>query len=200
MPIAPLVKNAIQTISAQLASSSKEAARALPDAKGGETPFQLQAFRTDVSSYFTFADGQTHLVYSAENWVRVKITLETAGPVSVGTAAELAPVLGGRGRLLNTGVEYEVYLARGTRFYVVSDTVNRLSLTIEPIPWLEQMTADIVGAVVGVASTVNLVGRAIVAAIRGSSPAPAPKDLPCPPPSRGLMPRLTPLRPPKRTR
>jgi len=199
MPI-PLVKTAIQQISAQLASSSKEAARALPDSKGGETPLQLQAFRTDISSYFTFADGQTHLVYSAENWVRVKVTLETAGPVSVGTSQEISPVLGGRGRLLNTGQEYEAYLARGTRFYVASDTVNRLSLTIEPIPWLEQMTADLVGAVGNVAATVAAVGTAIVRAIRGPGPQQQPQGLPCPPPSRGLLPRLTSLRPPPRTR
>lgn len=203
MPITPpaVIKNTIQAISASLASTSKEAARALPLAKGGETPLQLQAYRTEVYSYFTNATGQTELLYSAENWVRLKLTLETAGPVSVGTSAELSPVLGGRGRLLNTTVEYEVYLARGTRFYVASDTINRLSVTIEPVPWLEQIAQDVVGAVGNVAATVAAAGTAIVRAIvNKGAPAKTAADLPCPPPTPGLLPRLTNIRPPRRTR
>jgi hypothetical protein len=193
-----IIQNTIQAIAQNLAATSKEAARALPLSKGGETPLQLQTHRTEVYSYFTAADGETALLYSAENWVRIKLTLETAGPVSVGTAAELAPVLGGRGRLLDTSVEYEVYLARGTRFYVVADTINRLSVTIEPIPWLEQISQDVGAALANVAGTVGQVGAAIVRAIRGNiASAPKAPDLPCPPPSANLLPRLTSLRPPR---
>ncbi len=200
-----VMKNTIAAVAANLASTSKEAARALPLAKGGETPLALQAYRTEVYSYFTSASGQTELIYSAENWVRIKLTLETAGPVSVGTSAELSPVLGGRGRLLDTAVEFEVYLARGSRFYVISDSINRLSVTIEPVPWLEQLAGDMVTALSSVAQTVANIGAGIVNAVRATRPATSSSgntaaDLPCPPPPRGLFPRLTSLSKPKRTR
>ena len=164
-------RSIVAAVSRTLASTSKEAARALPDSKGGETAKQLQTYRTEIYTYFTVPDGDTQLLYSAENWVRIKLTLETAGPVAVGQSATLNPVLSGRGRLLDTDVEFEAYLPKGTRLFVVSESVNRISVTIEPVPWLEQLanqqestTAQIVGAI-------HSVGAAIVAAIGALKPA-----------------------------
>ena len=192
-------RSVIANVASQLASSSKEAARALPDSKGGETPKSLQMYRTEVYSYFTRPTAETDLLYSAENWVRIKLTLETAGPVAVGTSHSLAPVLSGRGRLLDTGVEFECFLAKGTRFYVTSQTVNRISVTIEPIPWLEQISGDMAMMLGLIAGRIGQIGNAIVGAIGGlrggSSSAPKIDEsspVPCPP--RGIgAPRLTPI-------
>jgi hypothetical protein len=129
-------------IAASLTSPNKEAARALPSSKGGEPQGQLQTYRTAIYSYFTVVDPAepTKLLYNAENWVRIKLELQTAGPVAVGTLPNLAPLLGGGGRLLPTNQEREFFLPRGTRIYIMAQSVNRVSVTIEPIPWLEQIS------------------------------------------------------------
>lgn len=127
---------------AALAQQSKEIARAIPNAKGGEQP-RLQTYRTEIYSYFTKPTTDAVLLYSAENWVRVKLELKTAGPVAVGTAQQIAPVLSGKGILLGTNESYEANLARGTRLFIISSSINRVSVTIEPVPWLEQIDEDI---------------------------------------------------------
>jgi len=187
---------------------SKEQARALPDSKGGEEPKQLQTYSTQIYTYFTQIGG-THLLYSAENWVRFSLELEDAGPVSVGTLAALNPVLSGRGALLQTDEVFGPYvLAKGTRLYVAAETVNRVKVVIEPIPWLEQLDLDLarVTAAIGASASTIVSGLVqAVASLRGAAPGAAPspttsggtrlEDLPCPPPSRGIVPRLTPMRP-----
>jgi len=179
----------------QIVGLSKEQQRALPDSKGGEEPKSLQTYRTDISTYFTPVGG-THLLYGAENWVTIKLILETAGPVSVGTAAALTPVLSGKGISLVTGVPYERVLSKGVRFYIASETLNRVQVSIEPIPWLEQMDTDINRG----HSILREVGNAIVGALgnlgRGGSPTKSSSgmtaaDLPCPPGNRTYLPRLT---------
>lgn len=122
---------------------SAEVARALPDSKGGEEPKDLQRWRTDMQETFTTTLGESQLLYVADQWVRVQLMLETAGPVAIGTRAEIVPVLSGKGRLLTTGVPYEAYLPRGTRLYYAAESVNRVAFTIEPIPWMEQLSLEI---------------------------------------------------------
>lgn len=194
----------------QLAADSKEAARALPDSKGGETPKYLQTYRTEVYTYFTQPSGESELLYSAENWVRIKLTLETAGPVSVGTSAQIAPVLSGKGRLLDTSQEFETYIAKGTRFYITSETVNRVSVTIEPVPWFEQISGEIIASARVVAAAVAAAAASIVAAVTAlrtpSAPAvsstgktAAEQPVPSPQPRR-MIPRLTRFVPPKKMR
>jgi hypothetical protein len=148
-----------------LARTSKIADIALPDSKGGETPKTLQTYRTEIYSYFTTPTDTSELMYSAENWVRIKLTLETAGPVAVGTSEQISPVLSGKGRLLNTDVEFEAYLAKGTRFYITSQTVNRISVTIEPVPWFEQISNEIIETAALVAKASRTAGESIVNAI-----------------------------------
>ena len=148
-------RGAIAKVAETLAARNKEAARALPDSKGGEPSKQLQTYRTEIYTYFTRPNGQTELLYSAESWVRLKLTLETAGPVAVGHSAALQPTLSGRGRLLDTGTEFEAYLPRGTRIYVISETVNRVSVTVEPIPWLEQISNEIAQGLVNVQNAIT---------------------------------------------
>jgi hypothetical protein len=153
-------KTVFGRIANELMAPNKERSRALPDSKGGEAPKQLQTYRTEVFAYFT-SPGPTQLLYSAENWVRIKLALQTAGPVAVGTRAALEPITSGKGILLDTNVEYEVYLSKGARFYIASGAVNRVNVTIEPVPWLEQISMDL-GRV---SSTVSQAAGAIVAGI-----------------------------------
>lgn len=188
---------------------SKEQARALPSSRGGEEPRQLQVARTQVYTYFTRIGG-THLLYSAENWVRITMALENAGPVAVGTDAALEPVLSGRGILLNTqpGPSTTWVLARGTRVYTTAANVNRVAVTIEPIPWLEQLDLDLarVGAAVSQSAQTIVQGlAAAIASLRGAGPPMAPpspvssvtglpmSQIPVPQGVRSALPRLTPL-------
>jgi len=81
------------------------------------------------------------LVYSADKWVRVKLILQTAGAVIVGTAAELNPTAPGQGALLTQNVPFTFTLPKGDRLYMVSQALNRVVVVIEPFPWLEEITA-----------------------------------------------------------
>lgn len=91
-----------------------------------------------IETYFTNRLG-SQLLYSAEDWVRVTLRLETAGPVAVSTAQEIAPVLSGKGRLLPVGDEITFILPKGDRLFIVAASSNRVSWQIEPVPWLQQI-------------------------------------------------------------
>lgn len=99
--------------------------------------------RIQVDTYFTslpVPSRPTPIVYNGDrNWVRVTLTLETAGPVSVGNMSNLAPVLSGKGRLLQTGVPAEFYVAKGSRLWIESTGINRITRQVEALPWLEQL-------------------------------------------------------------
>lgn len=123
--------------------SSKEQQRALPSSKGGETPNQLETYRTQIYTHFTEPTEGSELLYAAENWVRIRLQLKTAGPVAVGNNASIAPVLSGKGQLLDD-TPFECHLAKGSSIYITSQTRNRVNVTIEPIPWFEQLDHDLV--------------------------------------------------------
>lgn len=100
--------------------------------------------RTQIFTYFTkpiSISQPTAVLYNGDKlWATVVLTLETAGPVSVGQLANLTPVLSGPGQLLRTGVPTPFRIAKGNRLYIASSSVNRVAVVIEPIPWLEQIT------------------------------------------------------------
>ena len=205
-----LARGRITPASVALAQRSKEAARALPSSKGGETPLQLETYRLQIQTYFTQASATTELMYSAENWVELELKLETAGPVSVGTDANLAPVNSGRGQLLDTNSPLVIQMPKGTRLYVTSQTVNRINLTIKPIPWLEQIDVDNNRNQIAIKAAIGQIGSDIVDAIgslatavtaaMGTTAAPPPYDVPdCPPPSGGMVPRVNRIRLPPMT-
>lgn len=100
---------------------------------------------TEINTYFTRPNGRSELVYSAESWVRIKLQLETAGPVAVGTRQEITPVLSGKGILLpTTGTTLtEFIMPKGDRLFIASESINRVKYITEPIPWLEQMLYQI---------------------------------------------------------
>ena len=121
--------------------------------------------RIQISTYFTKVpvDGQPpDVLYSGDrNWTRVRVMLETAGPVAVGQFSNLFPVLSGRGQLLTTGVPVTFDIAKGNKLYIAAQSVNRVKVTIEPYPWLEMIT--------------GLLGS-LVAAVRGTTTALAGKS------------------------
>jgi hypothetical protein len=88
---------------------------------------------TEIQTYFTKI-GATRLLFSANFWCTVILTLETAGPVSAGTRESLTPVLGGSGVLLDTGDEQKWKLAKGDRIFITAESINRVKFIVEPLP------------------------------------------------------------------
>lgn len=98
--------------------------------------------RSSYSTYITKNDGKTYLLYNGDRrWAIVTLLLEDAGPVAVGDKANLGIVTSGTGILLQTGRERKFTIGKGTQLFIASTSVNRVSVSIEPIPWLEQITA-----------------------------------------------------------
>lgn len=109
---------------------------AKPDLAAGEK-------RSSISTYFTKPVQigiPTAILYNGERmWTRLVLTLETAGPVAVGNMSAITPVLSGKGQLLQTNEPTPFTLAKGVRLYIASTSVNRVKVTVEPVPWLEQI-------------------------------------------------------------
>lgn len=90
------------------------------------------------------SDGKTPILYNGDRlWARVTMTLQTAGIVVWGTRAELAPITSGKGSELQTNVPVTLTVAKGTRIYYLASAINRVTVQVEPIPWLERITAGI---------------------------------------------------------
>ena len=150
---------------AAVSKVSAEVARALPSSKNGETPDSLQKSRLELKTLFTTTIGASQLFYSADQWVRVQVLLETTGPVAIGTDADIVPVLSGKGQTIPTLIPREFFCPKGTRLYYAAEAVNRMSLTIEPVPWLEQIS-DEIRRVSG--NVIIQIGR-VVAALSGQT-------------------------------
>lgn len=107
--------------------------------------------RADYLTYFTKppeVGKPTPVLYEANrNWTDVTLVLETAGPVAVGTRSTITPVLSGQGMLLTTDQPLSFRLAKGNKLYVAATAINRIKVQIQPVPWLEQITALVTGAV-----------------------------------------------------
>ena len=108
--------------------------------------------KSQYSTYFTQVpvSGQpTPILYNGDRlWARVTLVLETAGPVAVGQSSNLSPVLGGSGIQLTTNEPLTFDIAKGTRLYILSTSINRVKFKVEPIPWLE-MLAGLLSKLVG---------------------------------------------------
>jgi hypothetical protein len=108
---------------------------------------------TTLSTYFT-KPGQVTPLYTADKaWARVILTLETAGPVEVSTTSSFKPFLSGKAQTLQTGVPLTFDCAKGSKLFIGAGTVERIKVTVQPLPWLEQ----IAGAAGGVLT--KLLGR-----------------------------------------
>lgn len=136
----PQVASAIRSLS----DPNKERGRSAV-APVGSTPTTRSlptspVVQANASDFFTTPTDGTQLLYSADQWVQVVVTLRTVGPVSCGQNASQVPVQSGKGIALVTNIPVTFTLARGTRLYVASTTVSRLSVVITPIA----ATSDIV--------------------------------------------------------
>jgi len=117
-------------------------------APGPQTEQGRAETRSFIDTYFT-KQGETQIIYNGDRqWARVTLTLETAGPVSVGTSQNIGPALSGKGQLLITNVPTTFTIAKASRLYVVATGVNRIKRTVEPVPWLEQITG-LISALLG---------------------------------------------------
>ena len=97
----------------------------------------------EVYTYFArpAADGTAAILYNGDRQhAQVTLTLETAGPVIVGTKQQLYPVTSGKGARLETGVPTTFYISKTNRIWVATSSLNRVSVTVQPVPWLEQIT------------------------------------------------------------
>lgn len=111
---------------------------------------------TDIYTYFTVPDGTSHLLYTAEEWMRIELALETAGPVSVSTRQEVVPVLSGKGVLLEPdGEPLEFIMPRGDRLFIAAESINRVKVIIEPIPWLEKILMQMESGFTGLRGVVG---------------------------------------------
>lgn len=99
--------------------------------------------RTTATTYLTDVGGTKVLYPGDKRWAKVTLVLETAGPVAVGTAANLTPVLSGKGILLTTNVAKEIIIAKGDKLYIAATSVNRVQLVIESYPWIEQIAGTL---------------------------------------------------------
>lgn len=103
---------------------------------------------TEVYTYFAkpALEGQLPVLYNGDRqYAQVTLTLETAGPVAVSTKQQILPVLSGKGELLETGLPMVFWLSKGNRLWVAATSINRIKVTVQPFPWLEQF-AGLLGA------------------------------------------------------
>lgn len=175
---------------------SPEGNRAIPAASGGEPQGALQYARADMYTLFTTTLGASQPFFTADQWVKVKLLLETAGPVAVGTRSQITPVLAGKGLLLTTDVPFEIFLPRGTILYYAAESLNRVNVTVEPIPWAQQLS----GELRLITSAVGKAASAIVEALRQRAGQSAPPPPIAPPPVRpaSKIARLTKITLPER--
>lgn len=114
-----------------------------PVSGGAQMDRQTEVFTYNTAVGFV-TPGQTPILYNGDrNWAEVTLVLDTAGPVVVGTRADLQPIFSGKGWTLTTGEPITFTIAKGNRLYIFSSAVNRVKVQIAPLPWLEQITAEL---------------------------------------------------------
>lgn len=136
---------------------------------------------TQIYTYFTKPNGKSELLYSAEDWVRAKFILETAGPVSVGTREDVAPVLSGKGILIPpSGEPLEFFLPKGDRIFIAANATNRVKFIVEPIPWFAKISYQI-SQVVSAVGNLRFLGRGSGGGSSRRTPTSNDDGTPCPP-------------------
>lgn len=116
-------------------------------------------YSTRMFTAFTVAGDEAKKIFQASvEWTRVKVTLQTAGPVAISTSQQFTPTLSGLGLILQTGIPVEFDLARGNDLFIASPNVNRVAVIVQPIPWAEQMLGGIVRGVAGIVQALGPLG------------------------------------------
>lgn len=118
-------------------SPTNRTATSLPDPSAEQSQGN---YKTTFKTVQTVGNGQVTPLYAADlRWARVKLYLETAGPVAISDSQSFNPVFSGQGVLLQPGEELEFEVARGNKIFISSPTVNRVRMIVEPIGWGEQL-------------------------------------------------------------
>ncbi len=136
--------------------------RAIPNAPAPAQADQRAGnYNTTAYTFFTPA-GQVVPFYTATlAWAKITLTLETAGPVEISEKANFT-FLSGQAQALITNVPLSFTIAKGNTMYLGSSTVNRVKVTVEQFPWLEQ----IVGAIQqGLGGLTSAIGSSITSAL-----------------------------------
>lgn len=99
------------------------------------------SFITQAYTYVTPV-GVTQIYAATLSWANLILTLETAGPVEVSEKSNFQ-LLSGQAQLLIQNVPMMFKVAKGNTMYVGSSAVNRVKVTTEPLPYLEQILGAI---------------------------------------------------------
>lgn len=140
-----LQTNTRRTVASARAEGAKMAAGANLVADKPAKPGNQVPSRTEAYTRLTRANGESELVKQMKSWTVCRVTLITAGPVDIGTRFNISPPQSGKGIELVPGQEIELKLSPGDRLYMVSNTVNRVSFTFEPVPYQDEIVT-LIGA------------------------------------------------------
>lgn len=105
------------------------------------------------------ASSDSQNFVSTDDWTQVRLLLQTAGPMAVSNIINAFPV-GSKGILLSSTVWTNIIVPPASRLYMVSNAPQRVSVVIEPVPYL--------------ATVVQLLSRIAPATNGTALPPPAP--------------------------
>ncbi len=107
---------------------------------------------SNIYSIFTKPGGGDKPIYSTgdDQWVCMRLTLNNVGLVFYGTSSDITPP-GPQGAQLQVNVEKVFVLCPKTNLFIRSNSVNRVSTTIELIPEAEygKQIRDLLKQIVG---------------------------------------------------
>ena len=115
---------------------------------------------TNIFTYFTFVGG-SRLLYSAESWTKIRLRLETAGPVAVSTRQEITPVLSGKGILLPVGIPIDFNIPKGDRLFITAGAINRVTVFTEPGQDDPELAATVSSKIAAALGLLGRIGRGI---------------------------------------
>lgn len=150
-----------------LSPNSQTASRVAPSFQKPVSQQQNGNFQTEATTFTTVAGKISEVFSAVQAWSRVTFTLETAGPVEV-SASQTWKLGAGQGQTLITNQPVPFNIAKGNKLYIQSGAVNRVRVTIEPIPWLEQITGSVMAGTAAIATAVGQIPAALVAALRAA--------------------------------
>lgn len=144
IPRQPTDQHLVDRYLGGVGGSGAEASRAVAEARVPSPDQRLGNYKTLIQTFFTKPGVETILYQANVPWARLKILLETAGPVVIGTGPGMAPINSGRGALLRTDEELEFDVAAGNKIFIFSTTANRVRLIVQPLPWQEMILGGVV--------------------------------------------------------
>lgn len=104
------------------------------------------SYNVALNTFFTKANAISILYTADQAWVQLVLTLETAGPVEISSSPNFKPFLSGKAQALATNVPLLFSVPKGNKVYIGAPAVERVKVTIQPLPWLEQITGSAAAA------------------------------------------------------